>query len=72
MQKNILGLVLLSSTFALGGCGIFENSNKTPIDLGAVGPRTKDQLKTVPDGLLPDEENSLHTSQELRGDENPN
>lgn len=72
MQKKSLALILACCTLALSGCSLFESKNKTPIDLGAVGPRTKDQLKTVPNGILPDEENSLHTSQELRGDENPN
>lgn len=69
-QKFSAALLVLS--FGLGGCSWFESKDKSPIDLGAVGPSTKQQLKSLPKGLVGDDDNSLHTSEVLRGDEAPN
>lgn len=64
-------LTLLTLVLLLSACSLFESKNKTPIDLGAVGPKTKDQLRELPKGLVADEDNSLHSGQVLRGDETP-
>lgn len=71
-QLRMATAALLILPLSLGGCGWFSSKDVSPVDLGAVGPSTKQQLKSLPKGLVADKDNSLHTSETLRGDENPN
>ena len=72
VKAQKLSAAILVLSLSLGGCSFFESKKSSPIDLGSVGPSTKQQLKSLPKGLVADEDNSLHTSEVLRGDEAPN
>ncbi|MFZ5609565.1 MAG: hypothetical protein ACOY99_08145 [Pseudomonadota bacterium] len=72
MARALTTIFLLAAMATLGGCSWFKSKDKSPIDLGAVGPQTKEQIAPLPKGLIADKANSLYSSQQLRGDENPN
>ncbi len=72
-------LIILVLSFSLSACGIFgifggdDKDSDDPIPLGPNNtPRTKDQLKRLPDGLIGDQENARHTNEDLKGDDSGN
>lgn len=61
--------VLLVAGALLAGCGIFGKKEPEFIFDEEVGPNTKAQVETLPEGLVGDTENSRHTNQDLRAPE---
>ena len=70
MYLRLFAIIFLATSLA--GCGIFGGGEdkdvaaKPPIDLDR--PATKALIKTLPQGLIGDNQNARHTDEELKGD----
>lgn len=61
--RGIIAAALLGLMFNLGAC---SGDDQIIFKTGSAGPNTKNLLKTLPDGLIPDTENVNHTKDDLK------
>ena len=70
MTLRLFAIIFLALTLA--GCGIFgggknkEAAAEPPVDSNR--PATKEIIKSLPKGLIGDNQNARHTNEELKGD----
>ncbi|MBT5072766.1 MAG: hypothetical protein HOH18_08185 [Kordiimonadaceae bacterium] len=62
IAKFYLALIVLLTSLSLTGCGTGEIVIKN----GPAGPNTKDMLRPLPDGLIADETNVRHGTDDLK------